>query len=179
MSDSYKLKADEFLKQSGLLPVLEKHGRVAYEGAYTGNVMLDGDIDMRVVRDSGFTIDDSFSIMKDIYSNCQDVFRSFYIKSDWADPKIGNEFPNGLYLGFKTEIDGEKWKIDLWLVSEAEHARDRGVLDIGTIDLSEEQRRLILEFKKYRKENGLKIPGLRIYKAVLEEEVTKPEQLSG
>lgn len=177
ISDQYKTKADNFLQTSKLLSVLKKYGRVKYEGAYSGNVMLDGDIDMRVIRDTDYSMDDIFTIMKDVYGTCADEFRAFYLKTDWSDPRIGAEFPHGKYVGFKMNIDGELWKIDTWFVSEDEHVRDRGVLNIGDVKLTEEQRKLILEFKKYRKETGKKMSGQQIYEAVLEQGMTKPEQL--
>ncbi len=80
-------------------------------------------------------------------------------------------------MGFKTFLNDEKWKLDVWFVSEQENSRDRGVLDIRDFDLTAEQRNTILEFKKYRKETGKKISGQEIYEAILEKGFTKPEQL--
>jgi hypothetical protein len=40
ISDSYKETAGTFLKSSKLASVLEKYGRIEFEGAYAGNVML-------------------------------------------------------------------------------------------------------------------------------------------
>ncbi|MBP6926057.1 MAG: hypothetical protein KBC22_03305 [Candidatus Pacebacteria bacterium] len=177
ISDQYKKTADGFLNESKLISVLENYGRVEFEGSYAGNVMFSGDVDIRVVRETDFSMDEIFNIMKDIYTTCEAEFRSFYLKTDWDDPRIGEQFPNGHYLGFKTFLNNEKWKLDVWFVSEQENSRDRGVLDISDFDLTAEQRNTILEFKKYRKETGRKISGQEIYEAVLEKGITKPEQL--
>ena len=53
-SDAYKLAADKFIGESRLLDVLQKYGRIEYEGAYTGNVMLHGDVDIKVIKDTRY-----------------------------------------------------------------------------------------------------------------------------
>lgn len=174
-SDSYRKTADSFLEYSKLLSVLGKYGRIEFEGAYAGNVMLHGDIDIKVVRDTDYTQNEMFTILRDIHDTCGDNIRSFFIKADWDDPRFGQQFPNGRYIGLKTYINDERWKFDIWFISEAENTRDRGKLDISIIELSKEQRLKILEFKQYRKEHGLKVSGQEIYEAVLEKDFTDPE----
>lgn len=175
-SNKYKETADDFLKSSQLLSVLEKHGRIEFEGAYAGNVMLHGDIDIKVIRDSDYTQDEIFVILRDIHDTCEDNIRSLFIKADWDDPRFGQQYPYGRYIGLKTSLNDERWKFDIWFISEAEAARDRGVLDISKVDLTEEQRLKILEFKQYRKEHNLKVSGQEIYEAVLEKGFTNPDE---
>ncbi len=174
-ADSYKKTATDFLQESRLITVLDKYGRVEYEGAYAGNVMLHGDIDIKVIRDTDYTQDEMFSILKDVHDTCGDNIRSLFIKADWDDPRLGQQFPNGRYIGLKTYINDERWKFDIWFIPEAENSKDRGKLDISKMDLSKEQRLKILEFKQYRKDHNLKISGQEIYEAVLEKELTDPE----
>ena len=173
-SDKYRETANDFLKSSQLLSVLEKHGRVEFEGAHAGNVMLHGDIDIKVIRDNDYTQDEIFVILRDIHDTCGDNIRSLFIKADWDDPRFGQQYPYGKYIGLKTTLNDERWKFDIWFISEAEAARDRGVLDISKITLNDEQREKILEFKKYRKEHNLKVSGQEIYEAVLEKGFTDP-----
>ena len=82
ISDSYKEIADSFLESSKLLPVLEKYGRIEFEGAYAGNVMLHGDIDIKAIKDTDYSQDEMFVILKDIHDTCGDDFRSLFIKAD-------------------------------------------------------------------------------------------------
>lgn len=98
-SDKYRETADDFLKSSHLLSVLEKHGRIEFEGAYAGNVMLYGDIDIKVIRDTDYTQDEIFIILKDIHDTCGDSIRSLFIKADWDDPRFGKQYPHGKYIG--------------------------------------------------------------------------------
>ena len=175
ISDSYRETADSFLKSSKLVSVLEKYGRIEFEGAYAGNVMLHGDVDIKVIKDADFTQDELFAILKDVYDTCGDNFRSLFIKADWDDPRLGQQFPNGRYIGLKTYVNDERWKFDIWFISEKENNRDRDKLDISKTSLTDEQRLKILDFKQYRKENGLKVSGQEIYEAVLEKDFTDPE----
>lgn len=176
ISDSYKETGQRFLKDSDLLSVLEKYGRVEFEGAFAGNVMLHGDIDIKVIKESDFSSDDIFVVLKDIHDTCSDVIRSLYIKADWDDPRFGGQFPNGKYIGLKALVNDERWKIDIWFISDVEESRDRGVLDISKLTLTEEQRKIILEFKQYRKEHNLKVSGQEIYEAVLVKGCINPDE---
>ena len=175
ISDTYKETASSFLESSKLVSVLEKYGRIEFKGAYAGNVMLHGDVDIKVIKDADFTQDELLTILKDIHDTCGDNFRSLFIKADWDDPRLGQQFPNGRYIGLKTYVNDERWKFDIWFISEEENNRDRGKLNISKNNLSEEQRLKILEFKQYRKENGLKVSGQEIYEAVLEKDFTDSE----
>lgn len=78
-------------------------------------------------------------------------------------------------MGLKTHLDDERWKFDIWFISEAEAARNRHVLDISKINLTEIQREKILGFKQYRKDHNLKVSGQKIYEAILEKGFTDPK----
>lgn len=175
ISDTYKQTANDFIDKSKLQIVLEKYGRIEYEGAYAGNVMLHGDVDIKVIRDTDYLQDEMFVILKDIHDTCGDSFKSLFTKADWDDPRFGKQFPFGKYIGLKTHHNDEQWKFDIWLISEAESARDRHVLDISKVTLTALQRKKILEFKQYRKDHNLKVSGQEIYEAVLEEGCTDPK----
>lgn len=166
ISNSYKETASSFLESSKPLSVLEKYGRIEFEGAYAGNVMLHGDVDIKVIKDADFTQEELFTILKDVHDTCGDNFKSLFIKADWDDPRFGQQYPYGKYMGLKTSLNDERWKFDIWFISEEESNRDRGKLDISKTDLTEEQRLKILEFKQYRKEYNLKVSGQEIYEAV-------------
>lgn len=176
-SDGYKETADTFLSDTNFVPTLRKYGDVEFEGAYAGNVMLHGDVDIVVVGDRDFAISVMFLIAQDIDSACPNDFRSYYIKSDWDDPRKGKQYPYGHYLGFRTQLNDEKWKFDVWFVGREERERNRGVLDISKMVVTQAQRQTILEFKNFRKLNNLAVSGQQIYEAVLLRGVTNPEEL--
>jgi hypothetical protein len=178
-SQRYHTIGEKFLEESGLAISLQKHGEVRYEGAYAANLMMHGDIDIRVVRDKPFSTEDAFAVFKDVFFDTNPKFRSYYVKSDWEDPRFGNQYPYGHYLGARAVIEGEVWKFDIWLIGKEESARleNREGLDIVKTDLTEKQRETILAFKKYRKENNIAISGQRIYEAVIKEGLSDPAKL--
>lgn len=176
VSNLYKETACSFLESSKLLSVLEKYGRIEFEGAYAGNVMLHGDVDMKVIHEADYTQDEMFVILRDIHDTCGDNIRSLFIKADWDDSRFGQQFPYGKYIGLKTSLNGERWKFDIWFISEREARQNRSALDISKTNLTEEQRLKILEFKQYRKQHSLKVSGQEIYEAVLEKGITNPEK---
>lgn len=164
------------MESSQLLTTLKKYGRIEFEGAYAGNVMLHGDIDIKVIRETDYTQDEMFAILKDIHDTCSDSIKSLFIKADWDDPRFGQQYPYGRYIGLKTLLNDERWKFDIWFISEAEAARDRGQLDISKMVLTEAQRSKILEFKQYRKDHSLKVSGQEIYEAVLVKGFNNPAE---
>lgn len=108
VSNRYKETANDFMRSSQLLTVLKKFGRIEYEGAYAGNVMLHGDVDIKIIRDTDYTQDEMFPILKDIHDTCGDNIRSLFIKADWDDPRFGQQYPYGRYISLKTQINDER-----------------------------------------------------------------------
>jgi len=166
ISKRFKEQADKLLIKTGLVEDLEKYGKVYFTGAYAGSLMMHGDVDITVVRDKPYSIEEVFEIFKCLYFKRK--FRSYFIGGDWDDPRKGTEFPNGYYFGLKEKIGGERWKFDVWFISEKDFKERNKLFSINKIELTDEQREQILFFKKYRKDNKLDVLGQTIYKAVLE-----------
>lgn len=165
ISDDYRSKADRLLLETNLVKMLEKYGKVTFVGSYAAVLMMNGDIDIHVLREKPFSKDESLHVFNEIVK--LNKFNSHYF-GDWNGGNLHPEFPEGYYLGVKKMFEGEKWKIDIWLVSKKEQEdMDSKNFDITKEKLSDEQREAILEFKKYRNDNGLKISGQKIYEAVL------------
>lgn len=174
-SNQIKLEADLLLHQTGIIDTLKKCGDIHFVGAYAGNVMMHGDIDIMVVRDIAYSSEEVFEILKVSYG--QGKFRSYFIKGDWDDDRIGKEFPLGHYIGMKQRLNGSKWKVDVWFVPKKEfEERAASRLNISNISLSSAQRELILQMKKNRQEHTLDISGQEIYEAVLQGGVENLEQ---
>ncbi len=174
-SDNYKKIADKLLSEFNLLSFLKKYGNPTLVGAYSGNVMLSGDIDIHVLRPKSFTKIEILDIFNDIFLATK--FNSYYI-GDWNGTNLHPEFPEGYYIGLKTFFSGEKWKIDIWFVSEDEQKQrdsDKTLLNIAHATLTPEQRLSILEFKKYRNEHQIKISGQKIYELVLINKISQLE----
>ncbi len=166
ISKEWKSKADRLLSERGLIETLSKFGAVHFTGAYSYDLMMHGDIDISVVRDQEFSVEEVFQIFRELYF--QGKFRSYFIGGDWDDPRKGKEFPKGYYIGLKEKLDGERWKFDIWFVSEKEFANRNDNPALGTA--SEQQKELILLCKQYRNEHKIAITGQEIYDKVLGKE---------
>lgn len=163
ISKEWQRKADRLLKEKELVETLSKFGKVNFSGAYLYGLMMHGDIDISVSRERGFSIGEVFEIFKSLYFAGK--FRSYFIGGEWDDPRKGKEFPKGNYVGLKEKVDGERWKFDIWFVSEAEQAiRDDNPKLKSVTNI---QRELILECKKYRNQNKLSVTGQEIYDKVI------------
>jgi hypothetical protein len=174
-SEFYKKEADRILLESDLAQDLSKFGEVIFTGAYAGNVMMHGDVDVAVVRDVPYTKDEVFTVMRTFYD--KGFFRSYFIAGDWDDPRKGAEFPVGQYLGLKLKVGDERWKFDIWFVGRKEYEDSQKNFQIKNAVVDPEQKETILYFKKYRNDNNLPISGFHIYDAVLNKNCTTIEEL--
>lgn len=163
ISKEWKSKADRLLSERELVRALSKFGAVHFTGAYSYDLMMHGDVDISVVRNKEFSVEEVFEVFRELYF--QGKFRSYFIGGDWDDPRKGNEFPKGYYIGLKEKLYGERWKFDIWFVSETEfgNRNDNPGLKVAT----DEQRELILMCKQYRNDRKVAITGQEIYDKVL------------
>ncbi len=172
-SKEWKEKADALLLEKDLVKDLSRFGEVHFTGAYSYNLMMHGDIDISVARESDFSVEEVFEIFKTLYMERK--FRSYFIGGDWDDPRKGEEFPKGFYVGLKEKINGERWKFDIWFMSKKEYAgREQRP---GFADMTEDQRKLILECKQLRNEKKLSITGQEIYDLVLDGKINSADEL--
>ena len=174
-SEALQERANTLLRNTGLEEFLSHFGEVHFTGAYAGNVMMHGDIDISVVRSEPFTIDEIFEIFRKLYF--EGKFRSYFISGDWDDPRKGDEFPKGYYIGLKEKLNGERWKIDIWFVGEEEYKRRDGEFQINKITLTTKQKENILRLKKERNEQHLSISGQTIYRSVIEKGVSTLDEV--
>lgn len=135
--------------------------------------MMHGDIDISVVKEKDFSVEEVFEIFKNLY--LEGKFRSYFIGGDWDDPRKGDEFPKGRYVGLKEKINGEKWKFDIWFLNEEEYSNRSQESKFES--MTAEQKRLILECKKMRNEKKLSISGQEIYDLVLAGKIDNAEEL--
>ena len=165
ISKGYKKEADRLLKETGLIEFLSEFGEVHLTGAYSYGLMMHGDVDIYVVRDKGYSIEKVFEIFEKLYF--KNVFRSYFIGGDWDDPRKGNEFPNGYYVGLKQKVGAERWKFDIWFISKNEFDILESKDILKNKVLTDEQKKLILECKQYRKDHKLSVGSQAIYDLVM------------
>lgn len=89
-------------------------------------------------------------------------------------------YPDGLYIGLKYKSQlGKEWKMDIWFVDEPDRQPDlKHIITMPDL-LTQERREAILRIKNNwasRAEYGKTVRSFDIYTAVLEENVSTPEQ---
>lgn len=174
-SKRFRETADNLLQRTNLKDFLSQYGEVCFAGAYAGDVMMHGDIDIYVIKPEPFTIEEIFEIFRKLYFDGK--FRSYFIGGDWDDTRKGKEFPKGYYVGLKEKLNEERWKIDIWFVGKEDFEKRKGDFHIENVKLSPEQKEKILFLKEVRNDKHLSITGQTIYKAVLEGEISTGEEL--
>ncbi len=175
-SDSLKKEADILLEKTDIVNDLKSFGEVSFIGAYAGNVMLDPDIDIAVTREDVYSVEEILDIFRSLF--LKGSFRSYFIKGDWDDRRKGKEFPDGHYIGLKQRLNNIKWVVDVWFMDKDQFEdRNKKFFSIANFDLSDEQRKCILEFKKYRNDRSLDISSQEIYQAVVERDIRDIQSL--
>jgi hypothetical protein len=161
LSKTLHSDAGALLKRTKLIEKLSKYGKVFISGSYDLGLMVDGDIDLFIISNK---IDKkkSVSILKDLI--IQNDFNG-YLYYDWAKRKHEG-FPNGYYLGLKTEYKGRKWKIDVWLIDKIYKPTEK-LMNFIKSNLNEKNKKIILELKYKAKANNLNLRSSEIYKKVL------------
>lgn len=161
LSKKLHTDANSLLKKTDLIQKLSKYGEVLISGSYDLDLMVDGDIDLFVVNKK-FNKQKSVNILKDLI--IQNDFNG-YLYYDWTKRKHEG-FPNGYYIGLKTEFRKRKWKVDVWLVNERFKQTDNLIKFIKE-NLNEKNKKIILDLKYKAKTNNLNLRSSDIYKNVL------------
>jgi hypothetical protein len=162
--------ADKLLASSDLPSQSRRYGHVEFMGSYRLGLMTHGDIDIHISRSKPFT---KTEVLKTLTRIIAKTFFTSYYFGDWYKSGKNPNFPHGYYIGLKKMYRGQKWKIDLWFMSDAEQRRrDQGRLDLRNVKLTTTQKVAILRLKQYRNGIDIVLSGQKVYEAVLLDGVT-------
>lgn len=161
LSNSLHNDADLLLKKTDLIKKLSKYGEVVIGGSYDLDLMMDGDIDIFVVNKK-IDKQKSANILKDLI-----MYNDFngYLYYDWTKRKHEG-FPNGYYIGLKTNFKTIKWKIDVWLINKKFEPAQK-LMNFIKLNLNEKNKKIILDLKYKTKTKNLNLRSSDIYKKVL------------
>jgi len=183
-SKRIKTQADKILKESGIIEILSEYGEVKIAGSYALDVMLRPDLDFYVIaekHDWQKVLNIQAKLMETKY------FRDLYFINwlDFENKKTGNTeewIPSlkGYYFAAVVPIEDQRWKMDIWLTTpEYDKSAEKTDHFKELINKADESKRLaILEIKNAMREGRKYVEGVDgslIYKAVLENEITNPE----
>jgi len=168
-------EAKSVLKDTNLIKLLSKHGKVEIVGSLALGLLVWRDIDIDVVMDKSFDTDKYFqTVMK--------LFRHKNIKDlRLIDNRTSFESnrPKSMYIGvFYQKHGSEKWKIDIRFV----HIKDAYALDyLNEIrsKLDEKNRLNILKIKEAVYTHplyGKEFSSVDIYSAVLDKGITTKKE---
>jgi len=162
LAKNERLRADasKLLQKLDLVRLLEKNGWVKFTGSYAANLMNRSDIDVYVV--GSWSREKVTRIFVSLLGQLRVKGLLFF---DWVKYRHP-DFPKAYYIGVKDNFRGEKWKIDIWFLTDPQVK----ALPFGSwegLEVSDAQRELIVRFKDYRDRHQLVIPSFRIYVAVL------------
>lgn len=160
----------DFLNHTKLLEVLKDYGELLVEGSYAYGTMVDRDIDIRVILADGEpSVEYRNRVVNRILQipelrklDMVDMANYFWSK---------NQKAVGIWLGPQIMFNNELWNVDIWLF---DYNNGHKHLDTYNrmMNVSDEDRQIILAIKSYCLENGLKQKGstsIDIYRAVLED----------
>lgn len=171
-STSWRDDGEALLAETKLEFILTKYGEVIETGSFVYDLMLDGDIDIYVVTTSP-SKKLATTILTDLIDNSS---LNGYMLFDWVNFRR-DYFQVGYYVGAKTDYRDRRWNIDIWLVNEFP-ASHKDYNDWLIANLNPENREIILEIKKARRDNKWDADGKTIYDAVIIDGVKTVEEFA-
>jgi len=169
-AQEWRRQADLLLSRSRLVDLLAKHGRVIPTGAYRLNLMLSGDIDIKLVNPRT-TKNSAKTILNNLI--CQNFFNG-YTFYDCTSRNRPEGFPRGFFIGLKrnyTLFNRRKWTVDIWIVRK-EYEREVRLMHSVESRLDHKSRSTMLKFKNLRRAMRIEVPSATIYRAVMEEGIS-------
>ncbi|GIO31730.1 hypothetical protein J2TS6_28710 [Paenibacillus albilobatus] len=139
-------------------------------GAVAYHLVVNPDIDMEIYCDEP-NVESGFEVLKNLAIHPNVTKARFSNHLDGPD--------QGLYFQIRYKNDdGEVWKLDMWLLAH-DHpgpcARD--LVEPLKNALDDAKRKTILTFKEEAIKNGIKIPSIQIYEAVMDHNIQNFNEL--
>ncbi len=175
-SKEFKSQADEILKKTKIVELFSTYGEVKMVGSYPLDVMLREDLDIYVlVKEHSYA-----KVVEIITSLLSLNYFQQICFANWLDHSREKGL-KGYYLEPKVNIGGNRWKLDIWFMTEDQYKfHTEKFLELLKNNENADKLRLkILELKNHYREGDKyqgNINGKLIYKAVLEHGVRTVEQ---
>jgi hypothetical protein len=177
-SDAIRDEATEVLSLTQIEKELAKYGEVNLIGSYKYRVMLDRDIDFHIIIDRFSPV-----LAKRFFDFAADSklfeYVSFHDKHTFnkeAAARYAAKIAlDSYYFGLRMQHKGNEWQIGVNFITKPQEASVEIVNLFNNV--SDEQRAQILEFKKLIRAMKIPMSSSYIYRAVIQEKITKPEAL--
>lgn len=159
-SKEIKNDADQILKETGIIEILNQFGEVRVGGSYAFDLMYKPDIDIDVIISD--PRNSAISALNKI------IEHKIVQKLEFGDfetyPRINR--PQAYIIVLKVEKNGRKWEVEIWFKMEI--SKELAELNERLKNVTEDERLKILELKK---EGGKQ--SVDIYREVLNFDKTK------
>lgn len=170
--------ADKFLAEKNIQEKLSSLGEVIFVGSYATDLMTWNDIDIQLVLPKNLNPLRTLTRLANDFLEDQDVQKIHMIN---FSPGKKEGMPIGVYLGVDYKIaNKEKWKVDIWSLSEADLDRSKKFNEHMLNKLTPEIRELILKLKFYliqKKDRVPKLASYYIYNAVFNEQIYEEQAI--
>lgn len=169
-------EATEVLAEHHIVTVLEEFGEVIFGGSFVYGTMVDRDIDIAVVAENNSI---NYHTRKKVADRLLTIknLDGLAMTDRFNFPK--KHAPKGIWFGPLIWHKKRKWNIDIWLVTQNEpYSHHNSPLHNKMLNITEEERQIILTIKAECLEKGLKSKGLtssEVYTAVLDSHITNFE----
>ncbi|MER5785533.1 hypothetical protein ABT104_28045 [Streptomyces mobaraensis] len=171
-------EADEAVGDLGLAGLLAKCGEPVRVGSSALGLMVRRDIDITVVcPDLGAGAPKAVADIGAALA-VHDRVRQVRFRDDTGHWNTDPMYPDGLYLGVEyRSAAGREWTLDIWFVDEPDRQPDLAHVRALPPRLTDAHRVRILRIKRaLAARPGDGTPGYDVYRAVLDHEVTTPEE---
>ena len=170
---AWRERAARLLEASDLPVLLREHGRIVFSGSYAYDTMMSPDIDLHLLLNA-FSRHGAVEVLDALIH--QDWWNT-YTFGDWVQERfratVGGRAPKGYLLKLGATFEGRYWNVDAWVLDHGRYAGDLWAPKMAAI--TGEQRLAILRLKRARAVGALRSPGVDIYEAVVDHDVTTPE----
>ena len=178
LNQSLQSEAKRLLQDVKLVEYLQTLGKISFGGSYVYGTMVDRDIDIAVtVPPEAISFDLRSQVAKHLLESKQ--LEGLALTDRKHFPKNG---PLGIWFGPIFNFENNQWNIDIWFVTKDEPKSHHNLgLHKRMLNISEEQRKTILEIKYAALQAGTKEKGVTsalIYEAVLTKNVQSYKELT-
>jgi hypothetical protein len=162
-------EANTLLFDKGYDQLFKQYGDVIYTGSYALELMAWPDIDMQLVMKDSENIAKASAMLLAELAKRPDVWIAKLGKNMHLQIP---QMPQGTYIGLKIAHGdgGQLFKLDIWMISEAERIENKRIMDEIRAALTEDKKRLILDMKQRFMTDAGRTPslsGYHLYQAVL------------
>lgn len=163
-----------WLERTRIESILSKYGEFNIEGSYAYGLMAEADIDMYVIMENP-TRESVLNILNELIREIP--FVAGYKFSDNVHFETPKEFPEGYMISLFTMENGTQWRFDVWFWTREQHEKIPSYPKLIRQNMDENKKKVILHFKDFLKKENLKIPSVKVYDAVLKDNVMTIDEL--